>query len=150
MQILLNNRRMTSNNYYKTIERGQKMLEIEYDNKIAIKYKNGIRTNKDLENKIKSLTSNNKYLPLINYTIILNIRKQFNLVPIKQNINTFIFDQLTNNVEIIRNHNLKDEKTKKIKNLYTIDQAILEHYTPFYISNADFYVVQNNIKIIYY
>ncbi len=23
-------------------------------------------------------------------------------------------------------------------------------FTPFYISNADFYVVQNNIKIIYY
>lgn len=128
MQILLNNRRMTSKNYCKTVERGQKMLEIDYDNKIAIKYKNGIKTNKDLKNKIKSLSNNDMYLPLINHTIILNIRKQFNLVPIKQNIKTFIFDQLTNNIEIIRNHNLKDEKTKKIKNLYTIDQAILEHY----------------------
>lgn len=151
MQILINNRRMNKKNYEKSIVRWKRMLEIEYDKataNIAVrlaknkycfvnKYKYGIQTDADLHKKIK-----NKKDILVYGTIMLNIRAQYKKVPVKQKIKTYIFDQMVTDKKIMHSHNLKDKKTRKIKDLHTIDQAMLDHYK----TNMD-KVIQNNNMI---
>lgn len=139
MQILFNNRRINEANYNKSITRGYRMLEIKYNKDIAEKYKLGIQLNSDL---INILNEKDKYLDLIIHTINLKIREQYEKVPIKQYIKTYIFDQLVSNTDIIYEHNLKNDDTRKIKDLHTIDQAILDHYK----TNMD-KVKQNNNMI---
>ena len=124
MQILLNNRRINAENYEKSIIRGYRMLEINYNKEIADKYKLGIKTNDDL---IDKLDDKDKYKELIYYTIVLKIREQYKKVPIKQYIKTYIFDQVVADIDIIDRHNLKDDKTKYIKDLHSIEKAIIDH-----------------------
>lgn len=139
MQILLNNRRINAENYDKTIIRGQRMIEITYDKEIANKYKFGIKTNEDLTRKLEE---KEKYKELIYHTIILKIREQHKKVPIQQHVKTYIFDQLVADTTIMYNHNMKDEKTKKIKDIHTIEKAIMDHYK----TNID-KIKQNNNMI---
>jgi hypothetical protein len=46
------------------------------------------------------------------------------------------------NEQIMEHHNMKDENTKKIKNIYSIDVAIIDHFK----TNMD-KVIQNNNMI---
>jgi hypothetical protein len=137
MLFLINNRRINKKNYEKSVIRGERMLEIEYDKDTANKYKYGIQTDNDLHNKIK----NKKYIILIQGTIMLKIRSQYAKAPVKQNVKTYIFDQMVTDTNIIKKHNLKDSKTRKIKDLHTINQAILDHYK----TNMDKIIQNNNI-----
>jgi hypothetical protein len=138
MQILFNNRRINEENYNKTIIRGYRFLEIKYNKEIAEKYKLGIQTNDDLIDKI----SKKKYIDLIHHTINLKIREQYEKIPITQKCKTYIFDQLVMDVNIMQDHNLKSKKTRKIKNIHTIEQAMLDHYK----ANMD-KIKQNNNMI---
>ena len=141
LQILFNNRRMNKENYNKSVIRGNRMIEIKYGKKISTKYKLGIQTNKDLQNKIQSLSSDNKYFELIQHTIMLNIRKQYAKVPIRQYVKTHVFDQLTDDIDIIKNHNMKNDEIKQIKNIYTIDKALRDHWK----TNMDKIIHNNNM-----
>ena len=124
MQILLNNRRINAENYEKTIIRGYRILEINYNKEYADKYKLGIISDNDLINK---LNEKDKYKDLIHHTIVLKIREQYKKVPIKQYIKTYIFDQIVADMDIIYSHNLKDDKTKYIKDIQSIEKAIIDH-----------------------
>ena len=124
MQILLNNRRINAENYEKTIIRGYRMLEMNYNKEFADKYKLGIISDNDLINK---LNEKDKYKDLIHHIIVLKIREQYKKVPIKQYIKTYIFDQIVADMDIIYSHNLKDDKTKYIKDIQSIEKAIIDH-----------------------
>jgi len=139
MQILLNNRRINAENYEKTIIRGNRMLEMNYNKEFADKYKLGIISDDDL---IDKLNEKDKYKDLIHHTIALKIREQYKKVPIKQYIKTYIFDQIVSDLDIIYEHNLKDDKTKNIKDIQSIEKAIIDHCK----SNVD-KIKQNNNMI---
>ena len=138
-KILLNNRRINAENYEKTIIRGNRMLEMNYNKEFADKYKLGIISDDDL---IDKLNEKDKYKDLIHHTIALKIREQYKKVPIKQYIKTYIFDQIVSDLDIIYEHNSKDDKTKNIKDIQSIEKAIIDHCK----SNVD-KIKQNNNMI---
>lgn len=134
-QMLLANRRINKENYEKTIANGYRNLEYNYNKTYADKYKYGITDNNDLHEKIKENS------PLVYGTVMLQIRSQYNKIPIKQKVQTYIFDRLTLDLDIMEQHNLKDTETKYTKQIYNMEQAMLSHCK----DNIDKYMQNQNI-----
>jgi len=145
---LIGNRRFTKENYLKSLDRGARMMEIYYGT--GYEKFTGDNVNNDnlhyLLSKIKK-DNNKKYMSMIGYYVGLTVRSQYDDIPKKMLVPTFIYNRITLSRDIALGHNLKDEKTKYVKNIQTENDAIMAHC----ITNMDKYdtdqlLIKNSTK----
>jgi broad specificity phosphatase PhoE len=130
---LIQNRRFNEKNYLKTKERLNRSLSLKYqnsnDNKMVTQFINDINiTTKNLH-KLLTLYEDNelKYEDIITYYVILSIRRQYNSLPDKCTVPTYIYNNITLDKQTMITYNMKDENTKFIKNINSENEAIMEH-----------------------
>lgn len=135
--ILINNRRFTEKNYNKTKDRIIKGVEYFEDNKINFDKKLVMQMIDDVDNNNYTsanfkdlLTSSDKrdnVRGLIKDYIVLTLRKQYDSIPTKCAIPTIIYNNITLSLDVMIEHNMKDEYTKHIKNIKNEQDAIYAH-----------------------
>lgn len=122
---LIGNRRFTKENYEKSLERGRKMMKIEYREG----YESLIEdvSNENLKKLLKNPNERNKIM--IGYYVGITLRGQYDDLPKKCIIPTYIYNRITLSKDVMLEHNLKDEKTRQIKDIYSEEKAIMAHCT---------------------
>lgn len=127
---LIGNRRFNKENYLKSIERGERMIKLEYGEGYENLIGNNL-TNDNLHWLLSKLDQdqNEKYIVMIGYYIGLILRGQYDNIPKKMLVPTFIYNRITLSRDIILQHNLKDVKTQYIKDIQSENQAIMTHCT---------------------
>ena len=108
---------------------------------------------------LETLKSNNKQLEIMNKLYMQKLKEyKIDLSQIIDDNKKIIFNLKKNNDELfifnLDEIDKKDKEIEKIKENYDKkDKELMAFqlilFTPFYISNADFYIVLNHIKIIY-
>lgn len=132
---LIGNRRFNRENYLKSVERGARMMEKEYGEGYEQLIGNINNDNLHMLLHQLSISNDKKYLIMIDYYVGITLRKQYNDIPKKMVVPTYIYNRITLSRQTAIHHNLKDNTTKYIKNIQSENEAIWAHC----ITNMDKY-----------
>lgn len=127
---LIGNRRFTKENFEKSKIRGERMMKIDFGEGYEKLYNNINNDNLQvLLQKVKDEDNNKKYLAMLHAYVGYTVRSQYADLPNKCLVPTFIYNRITLSKDVMLGHNLKDERTKQIKDIHTTNEAILAHCT---------------------
>lgn len=126
---IIGNRRFTKENYLKSVDRSHKMIG-KYFGEGYEKYIDNINDDnlEYLLNKIDA-SNNIKYLAMISYYVMNTLRSQYDDLPQRCSVPTFIYNRVTLSRDVMLEHNPKTEDVKYIKNIYSEPEAIMVHCT---------------------